>query len=144
MANLHRGQIAETIDGKRYVFRLGANEWAELEEELGKDFSALVNDFYTNAAAGDISMKVLRSYFRAALSEFDPDITDTEAGKMMSDVGMMRAAEIIGRVIAAGMPDDMKGDAEANPQKPAARGKGGRRSTKAGLPPASRSTNSGG
>lgn len=138
MGNLHRGQIAETIDGKRYVFRLGANEWAELEEELGEDFSALVNDFFVKVDAGAISMKLLRSYFRVALSEFDPDITDIVAGRMMSDIGMMRAAEIIGRVIAAGMPDEMKGDAEANPQKPVARGKGGRHSTKTGSPPASR------
>ena len=52
-----------------------------------------------------LNMKFMRSVFRAALSGDRPDISDRDAGEIMSELGLPEAARLIGEVIKASMPD---------------------------------------
>lgn len=141
MGNLHRGQVSETIGGVVYVFRIATNEWCELEDEHDKTTDELIAEFFSLVSAGRLKMSYLRSFFRAALVGSRPDITHHEAGVIMSDMGLVEAGGLLGRVISASIPD-VDGDDTANPPK-AAGGSTGRRSSKTGAAQGSTQTSSG-
>lgn len=105
MTNTARGIISLPHNGENLQLRIATNEWCELEDEFGKPTGEIATDFETMVAAGKLKMGLLRSFFRAALSGTRPDITHEEAGAIMTDVGLVKAAEIIGRVILASMPE---------------------------------------
>lgn len=119
MANPHKGEVSATIDGTEYVFRIATNEWCELEAEHGKTTDELITEFYAMAAASKLDMSRVRSFFRAALSGSMPDIDHKEAGAIMSDMGLVDAAGLLGRVISASLPDDEEGEKKPRPPKAA-------------------------
>lgn len=128
MGNFHRGQVSETIGGNTYVFRIATNEWCELEDEHGKTTDELITEFFELVSAGKLKMSYLRSFFRAALLGTHPEITHQEAGEIMSDIGLVEAGGLLGRIISASIPEP---ETKANPPK-AAGGSTGRRSSKTG------------
>lgn len=121
MANRHKGEVSATIDGTEYTLRIAANEWCDLEDEFDKPTTEIVQDFFKMVEAGDLRMKVLRSFFRAALTGQHPDTTHHEAGAIMSAMGLVNAAALLGRVILASMPeaDEKEGAAGSRPPKAA-------------------------
>lgn len=141
MANLHRGQVSETIGGEDYVFRIATNEWCELEDEHDKTTDELISEFFRLVSAGRLKMTYLRSFFRAALVGTRPDLTHAEAGEIMSNMGLVEAGALLGKVIAASIPD-VDEDATANPPK-AAGGSTGRRSSITGAAQDNAQTSSG-
>lgn len=130
MGNLLRGQVSETIGGEAYVFRLATNEWASLEDEHDKTTDELIVWFFELLDQNKLRMSLLRSFFRAALIGQRPDVTIDEAGEIMSDMGLVEAGALLGRVIAASMPDPKAED--ENPPKAPAKASTGRRSSKRG------------
>ena len=141
MGNINRGQVSETIGGTPYVFRIATNEWCDLEDEHGKTTDELIAEFFDLVSAGRLKMAYLRSFFRAALVGSMPQITHHEAGEIMSNMGLVEAGGLLGRIIAASIPD-VDGDAPENPQK-AAGGSTGRRSSRTGVAPDSDPNSSG-
>ncbi|ACM39178.1 hypothetical protein ACQZ61_04090 [Agrobacterium vitis] len=104
MSNPIRGTITRSINGEQMEFRLAANEWCELEEELGKPMGAILREFAERVQNETISMAFLRSIFRAALCRCKPGLTHDAAGEIMSSIDLKDAATIIGETINASMP----------------------------------------
>ncbi|WP_085025292.1 hypothetical protein [Ensifer aridi] len=105
MTNNVRGIVTQEIGGKTRVFRLGANEWCELEAELGKSTGAIIADLQRVAGSGEIDFRLFRSMFRAALSYSDEELTLRDAGEVMSTMGLEEAGLLIARIVQAGMPE---------------------------------------
>lgn len=118
MGNKHRGVVSAEIGGETVNLRLATNEWAELEEELGKSTGAILRQFQEMAADEDLNMRFLRTVFRAALSYSKPDVTHREAGEMMTEHGLPETAALVGKAIMASMPEQEEG--KGNPPKAAA------------------------
>lgn len=113
MTNPVRGVISHDLADRRLRLRLSVNEWCELEEELGKDCSQIISELFQSIATGRLNQTFLRALFRAAVSFDQPDITAKAAGDIMADVGMVESAALLGRVVAASMPEpDKKGGTE--------------------------------
>ncbi|MBP1849695.1 hypothetical protein [Rhizobium halophytocola] len=123
MTNQVRGIITREVAGETLSFRISANEWCELEDELGKTTDQLLKDFFEKAQAEQLDMRYLRGYFRAALSGHRPDITDREAGEIMADMGMIDAVKTLGEVIMASVPqpEPKKAPKAGNAKRTAAR-----------------------
>ncbi|TDK35198.1 hypothetical protein E2F50_13130 [Rhizobium deserti] len=110
MTNSVRGIITAEIDGERLAFLLSANEWCELEDEFGKTTDVLLKEFGEMAEQEHLDMRIMRSFFRAAVSDAKPGITMREAGRLMQIHGLVESARLIGEVIVASMPE-VKSDA---------------------------------
>lgn len=122
MANQHKGEVSAEIAGATYTLRIATNEWCELEDEFDKPTTEIVKDFFDMVTSGTLRMKTLRSYFRAALSGSMQDVDHQQAGTIMSNMGLVDAAALLGRVIVASMPDaDENEDATKEAGKSSAR-----------------------
>jgi hypothetical protein len=114
MANKHKGEVSAEIAGTAYTLRIATNEWCELEDEFGKPTTVIVKDFFDMVTEGTLRMRTIRSFFRAALIGQQPDITHEEAGAIMSDMGLVESAGLLGQVIVASMPEvEEKPEADA-------------------------------
>lgn len=118
MANKHKGEVSAKIAGTDYTLRIAANEWCALEDELGQPTTVIVQNFFEMVSAGTLRMKMLRSFFRAALIGQDPEITHEAAGTIMSNMGLPDAAGLLARVILASMPDPDQDQAKGDTAKP--------------------------
>ncbi|MDX0331725.1 hypothetical protein GOC48_16440 [Sinorhizobium meliloti] len=110
MTNNIRGVVTHEIDGKTLSFRLGANEWCELEDDLGKSTGAIIKDLERVVATEAVDFRMFRSIFRAALSFSVPEVTAKDSGELMSAVGLEEAGLLIAKIVQAGMPE-VKGGA---------------------------------
>ncbi|UUP19505.1 hypothetical protein [Nitratireductor thuwali] len=120
MANRHKGEVSAKIDGTEYTLRIATNEWCMLEDEFDKTTDEILNEFYQTLAAGKLRMHFIRKLFRAALIGQKPEITLEEAGSIMSDLGLVEAGALLGKVVTASMPDVKEDDAaKARPPKAA-------------------------
>ncbi len=104
MTNNVRGIVTREIDGKSYSFRLGANEWCELESDLGKGTGAIFKDLEAIARSNEVDYRFFRLIFRAALSYSEPDATLRDAGDLMDQLGTEKAGLLVVEVVKAGMP----------------------------------------
>lgn len=114
MPNLKRGEVGFDLDGERYILRLATNEWCALEEEHGKTTDELIADFMGQLQAERLNMRFIRSFFHAALIGSKPEATADDAGAIMSDMGMVEAAQKLALAIQASMPEAPE---NANPPK---------------------------
>lgn len=117
MTNQIRGVVTREIGGEMIELRLSANEWCGLEDEFGKQTSELMAEFIAELQAGKLNMKVIRAYFRAALSSAMPGITHSQAGDVMAKMDLVSAAALLGEVISASVP---QADEHGEPGKPKA------------------------
>jgi len=104
MGNAVKGTVSREIDGQTVEFTLGANEWCELESELGKKTGAILKDLAVVAQTEEVDFHLFRHLFRAALSYSRPDATLRDAGTMMSKLGLEASGLLIAEIVQAGMP----------------------------------------
>lgn len=104
MGNTVKGVVSREIDGKAVEFALGANEWCELETELGKKTGAIIKDLAVVAETEEVDFHLFRHIFRAALSYSRPEATLRDAGAMMSELGLEASGLLIAEIVQAGMP----------------------------------------
>ena len=84
MANRSRGEVEFLAGDETYIFRFGTNEQAELEHETGE-----VNIF--EAMKKGLGIKGMRTLLRIALSRHRPQLTDQQAGDLVSVWGVAKA-----------------------------------------------------
>lgn len=120
MANRHRGEVSFAAGGETYTLRYSANALAELEDALDKSVGEIVELMQSQKG---LRIKTVRTIFRAGLLDRHPDITDQQAGDIISDVGLGEAANLLGRAFTAAFPP-VEGGASESPQKGAAAGTG--------------------
>jgi len=98
MANLYRGEIAANIGGKEMVLCLTLGALAELEAKLkAPDLVGLSERF----ASGRISARDLIVVLGAGARGGGNNISDKELAAMPIDKGLVGAAEIAARLLAA-------------------------------------------
>jgi hypothetical protein len=102
MGNIHRGDIEFTVDKKVYTLRYSINAMCDLEERLGQsvvEVGTLMSD------PAKLSMSVIRSIFWAGLRDHHEAITETEAGRIMSALGIVEASQMIAKAFASAFPE---------------------------------------
>ena len=106
MANRLKGEVAvEVGDGesrKMLIFRLGINELIGLQDALG-----MKDDDERFLATIDRpgSLKRLRAFAKAALTCHQPDITDEQAGDIVTQLGIPKLRQIIDEAVSWALPD---------------------------------------
>lgn len=113
MASKPNGIVTFEALGERWSLRFGINAMVEVEEAF--DGKGIVEVGREILAAGDaVRVRDMRTLFRCALADDHPSMTDAEAGRIMTDVGAERAAELIGESLFAAFPQA----AESGPVPP--------------------------
>lgn len=88
MANPIKGEVSFESSGKTYTFRLGINSQVMLEERLKMSVQKYIREHGDDLGAGDI-----RLLFYAGLHQHH-HLSEEEAGNLIDEIGVARAAEI--------------------------------------------------
>ncbi|MEN2749232.1 hypothetical protein [Sphingomonas sp. T9W2] len=113
MANAIKGEVPFTAAGGSFMLLYDFNALCTIEQDLEID----VADIGSKLS----SASMLRSVFRIGLEAHHGAMSDIEAGRLIHDLGVEQAGEIIGKAFKAAFPDAAKGDGEGNvpaPKKP--------------------------
>lgn len=101
-ANPVRGEKTFDVDGKTYRMAFSTNSIIELEEELD---DTMVNITERLTDPKGVRMSLARSVFRAALLEYQPDITHQDAGRLMDKLGPIRSLELVAEAMTLSFPE---------------------------------------
>ncbi|WP_292229498.1 hypothetical protein [Brevundimonas sp.] len=112
MANPMKGEIAFDAGGDTYTMAFTINALVTLEDKLQVTTSQI-----GELLGEKLSMANLRTLFWAGLLEHH-DCSEIEAGRLISDLGIQQAAELMGRALSKAFPE--AGKSNARPQKAAA------------------------
>lgn len=105
-----------TVDGVTYKLRFSINAMIAFEQVTGKKVSDL-GDILQDMGKRDVDVVLLRNLFHGVLHDYHPEITLDEAGLMMSDIGIMEAAELVVQVMFLAFPEAKKGVARGKPRR---------------------------
>lgn len=100
MGNKNRGDCELESGGKVYTLRYSTNALCEVEAILEKPFDQVLLDF----ASGKISMINTRAMFYSGLREHHPDLTITESGNLLDEVGLDQAVNKLNEAISLAFP----------------------------------------
>ena len=95
--------------GEAHELRFSVNAFCRFEEKTGET----IMQAFASLGEDKISFSTLRSLVEAGLSTTRPNITSSEAGDIMDDVGMADMMAGIERAVTAAMPAPEEG-AEGN------------------------------
>jgi hypothetical protein len=114
VANHLKGEVERQVLGKKVVFRLGNNEMIELQGALdlaGKDeeFLACFDNYR--------DFRLVRMITFYALKKHQPEITEDQAGDIVTELGLEEMAKIRKECLrwALPEPEPRKGGAPARP-----------------------------
>jgi tail tube GTA-gp10-like protein len=102
MGNPHKGEIAFTLDKTVYTLRYSINAMCELEDRMGTtvvEIGALMSD------PTKLSIGMVRSIFWAGLRDHHEVVTEQDAGRLMDALGLVNAAQMIGKAFTAAFPE---------------------------------------
>lgn len=102
MANIHRGEIDATIDGKKLVLCLTLGALAELENSLQADDLLALGERF---ASGKVSARHLIIILGAGLRGAGNDISDDELANLPIEGGLKGAASIAAALLQATFGD---------------------------------------
>lgn len=113
MANKIKGEVGFKAAGQNYVLLLDFNALCELED---------VVPGLMDGTANLASQRAVRAVFHAGLAEHHPELTDKDAGRLIHEIGLERAAELIGESCTAsfGTPEGKDGADPQSRSKPGA------------------------
>lgn len=106
MPNPHKGEAEITIGDKVYKMRLGFDCLATIEEKTGQPIE------HTFRALSDTEkprLRLMRLVFWAALLEYQPDLTEKEAGDLIVEAGLGNVMTAFGQVTTATFPAAVEG-----------------------------------
>lgn len=115
MANHLKGEVEVDLgSGKKLVFRLGVNEMIRIQDALG-----LADDDakFLAALSSLRSFKAVRTIVHSALLRDQPEVTEEEAGDVVTELGMQRVGEVIQQALRWALPDRKPGG-ERRGEKP--------------------------
>ena len=109
MSESIKGEVAFKADDRNWKLVYDFNALCTIETELGIDPDQL----------GTISgPSMVRSVFRVGLDAHHPGLTDMEAGRLIHDIGMEKAGELIATAFKAAFPDAKPASAEGKAPRP--------------------------
>jgi hypothetical protein len=109
------GEVAfELQEGGRLVLKFGINAMVAVEDALGLDIE-VAGQVLSGAAKLPEGVKpvgrlrMIRTFFWAALLANDSKITEERAGEIMTELGPQPAADLVSRAFAAAFPQEGEG-----------------------------------
>ncbi len=98
MANLHRGEIDATFDGRRYTLCLTLGALAELEASFGDaDMLALAERFGKGRLKASEAVRIIGAGLRGA----GHDIGDADVARLQAEGAAAGFVAIVGRLLQA-------------------------------------------
>ncbi len=101
MAAAIKGEVGFKAGESDYILLLDFNALCDLED----DFPGIMDGSFELK-----SPKAIRRVFRAGLAEHHPDLDDKAAGRVIQEVGIAKAGDLIGQAFKASFPEAAKGD----------------------------------
>ena len=102
MSNPHKGEIEFTVGGKTYTLYFSINAMCELEDALGGNVVELAT---LMADSSKVSIKNVRTVFWAGLRDHHEAMSITDAGRLMSEMGVAQAMELVAKAFTLAFPD---------------------------------------
>ena len=106
-----RGEVDFQAGGEGYTFLLDFNALCDLEEDMPGLMDGKVELK---------SPKLIRKVFLVGLQARHPDLSEQDAGAIVHDVGLEKAADLIGQSFKASFPAAKDGKAPPQKQSPGA------------------------
>lgn len=105
MANKHKGEVSFEVAGVNYTMRFSANALCELEDALDMGINAVATQLGNPAS---LRLKTVRAVFWAGLRDHHPDMTTVQAGDLVTELGIPRAIELVGKAFELTFQDAPK------------------------------------
>lgn len=99
MANPVKGEVGFEVDDKTYTLLLDINALCIVEERLG------IKSITELEFGEGMSIRTIRSIFWAGLQEHHPDLTEKEAGRLMTGLGATVAAAHVMDAVRLAFPE---------------------------------------
>lgn len=108
MANHLKGEVEIVLGDRTLIFRLGVNEMIAIQDALG-----LADDDqkFLGALSNLRSFKAVRTIIHAGLTRNQPELTPEQAGDVVTEIGMVKIAEIIQQALHWALPEKKPGAA---------------------------------
>src|SRR5262245_7728372 len=107
MGNAIRGEVEFAVGKKVYTLCYSINAMCELESKLGDSIVAIGN---LMADPTKLSIQKARTIFVSGMIEHHEAITEIEAGRIMTDLGLPTTVELVSKAMAQAFPEvDAKG-----------------------------------
>lgn len=111
MANPIKGEVSFESNGQTYIFKLGTNAQALLEDRVKMSMPAWFKKRGENFSAGDIRLIMWAGLYR------QHKLTEEDVGDLIDDIGAEKAGEIF--MQAVNLSASRLNGGESNPSIPA-------------------------
>jgi hypothetical protein len=114
MGNPVKGEVSFEADAKTFTLVFDFNAICELEDAFDADINSIGELIGTKASS-------VRKVFRVGLSRRHPDLTEMEAGDIISVIGPAEAGVLIQKAFALSFPPAEAANGTTRPPKKASR-----------------------
>jgi hypothetical protein len=114
VANPFRGELGFEADGQAYTLAFTINALVALEDETELT-AETIGPALSQGATGRLRM--LRTVFWAALLEHHPEVTQVEAGRIITSVGPQAAMQLVAAALQRAFPPAEEAKAGSRPRK---------------------------
>lgn len=102
MANHLRGEVSFQDGDQTFTFRMGVNQLLDFQERMGL---AGQDEKLWEALDNLRSLSVMRKIIYCGLIKSHPEITEEDAGEIISNLGLPKIAEIVMEALRWALPD---------------------------------------
>lgn len=95
-----KGEVSVEADGQRYTLAFSINALCKMEDMFGE----AVGDIATLGNKGK-RFNTMRNVFWCALADHHPDLTVDDAGRIITEIGIAKADELVGEAFALAFPE---------------------------------------
>lgn len=93
-----------TVDGVVFKLRFSINAMIAFEQVTGHKVADLGPEIKAMGKAG-MDVVLLRQIFHALLHDYHPEMSLSDAGLMMSDLGLLEASDVVMRAMLLAFPE---------------------------------------
>jgi hypothetical protein len=113
MANLQKGEVSLPAGEQTYILSYSVNAFCHLEEADGRTFGEIIQELMDPKK---VSIRQLRQFVHAGLLDHHPDLSLTDAGRIIMLAGGVNAVmEAVGRGLESSLPEK---EASGTPRPP--------------------------
>jgi len=138
MTNIARGAVTFEAGGRTYTLSYSVNALCELEIALGEGIGQLAARL---ADPDNLKVNVLRTFVWGGLRDHHAELTEEDAGRLMTEIGLSRAISIVLQAFLAAFPEADQGRPLG--KAAGARSGAGKKSSRSGASPAAIPSSSG-
>jgi tail tube GTA-gp10-like protein len=103
MANPVKGEVEFALGKKVYTLKFSTNAMCELETALGGNVVELAHSMSDPAK---MSIRTIRTVFWAGLRDHHEAVSEHEAGRLMDDLGLVEASQLIAKAFSLAFPTE--------------------------------------